>query len=152
MNASHHCQIRSIDCSGLQNGCQLHYHTADSVLTSGCSFIRQHIWIEICIALDILGRYIERKWFSTGKKCIWMRISWWQIDDFESMSSGCIAGWGGLCSGQRCRQLWRWLWSLLSASVGWRNSWSLASPACLRIFCRAIWARKASWLLVFDEA
>jgi len=51
-----------------------------------------------------------------------------------------VTGWGGWFTGQRgC-----WLWSRLSASVGRRCSCTFASPACLRILCGAILARKES--------
>jgi len=147
INARHHLQVRSIGCSGLQNGCQLHYHTADSVLTSGCSFISQHIWIKICIMLAILGRSIERRKFSTGKGCMCIHISGRQIDDLGPLNSGTVTSWGRWCFGQR----WRRLWSRLSASVGGRCACSVASPSCLRNFCSAILARKASGHLVLTK-
>ena len=90
--------------------------------------------------LAILGRYIEGKWFSTGKRCRWIRISSRQIVDFKTLSCGGFTSWGGWCSGQR----WHRLWSLLSALIGRRCTCSFASPTCLRIFCCAILARKAS--------
>ena len=67
INARHNLQVRSIGCSGLQNGCSLDYNTTDSVLTSGCSFISQHFWIKICTVLAILGRCIKVEKFSTVK-------------------------------------------------------------------------------------
>jgi len=66
INAHHHLQVRSIGRSGLQNGCQLHYHTSDSVLSSWCSFISQHISIKICIMLAILGRCIKSEKSAQG--------------------------------------------------------------------------------------
>jgi len=147
INASHHCQVCLIGCSGLQHQCSLQYHTADSVLTSGCSFIRQHIWIKISVVVAILGRCIKGKRFSTGKRWMWKCISGQQIEDIETLSTRSIIGWGGWCSGQRWHRLWSrlWirLWSLLSASVGRRYTYSFASPAYLRISCSAILARKA---------
>jgi len=44
------------------------YHIADSVLTSGCSFISQQIWIRIFITLVILGICITIEELSTGKR------------------------------------------------------------------------------------
>ena len=78
---------------------------------------------------------------------MWIRISSWQIDDLGLLSSGTVTSWGRWHFGQR----WRPLWSRLSASVGGRCACSLASPPCLRIFCRAIWARKESGGLVLTK-
>jgi len=83
INASHHCQVRSIGSSGLQNEYLLHYNRVDSVLASGCSFMRQHIWIILCIVLAILCRYIEGQWLGTWRRCMWMCRSGRQVDDFE---------------------------------------------------------------------
>jgi len=139
LNAHHQLQDRSIHCSRLQNKCQLHYHTTESVLT----FISQHIWIEMGTVLGIL--IIEK--FRTGKRCMRMHISSQQIDDMRRLNSGSVTGWGGLCAGQwRCR-----LWSLLSASVGWRCTCSFASPASLRILCGASLAREAAGSLVLTK-
>jgi len=140
-------QPHPIGCSGLQNLCQLHYHTADSVLTSGCSFISQHIWIKICIMLAILGRSIKSKRFSSGKLCMWIGISGRQIDDLGTLSSGFVTCWGRW----RFRQRWRWLWSLLSALDRWRCACSFASPSCLPIPCSAIFRRKASGCVVLTN-
>jgi len=147
INARHHLQVYSIRCSGLQNGCQLHYNTADSVLTSGCSFISQHIWIKICIVLAILGRCIKSEPFSSGMRCMWIHISGRQIDGLGTMSSGMVTIWGRWRFGQR----WRRLWSRLSALVGWKCAWSFVSQSCLRILCSAIWARKASGRVVLTK-
>jgi len=155
INASHHGQVHSIGCSGLQNGSSLRYHTADSVLTGGCSFIRQHIWIEICMMLAIQGRWMESKWFSTRKICMWICISGLKMDDFEMLSTGSVTGWGGWCSRQRLRQLWSWLWSWLRSvmleSVGRRCTSPFVSPVCLRIICTAIYPRKASGHVVLTK-
>ena len=148
INASHSCQVHSKGCSGLRNQCWLHYHTADSVQCSWCSFIRQHIWIKISTVLAIMGRCMRGKWFSSGKGSMWIRVSRRQIHDFETFSTGSITSWGGLSSVQRCHRLWSRLWSLLcslqSASVGQRLTFYFASPACQRIVSSAICARKAS--------
>jgi len=106
----------------------------DSVLTSGCSFISQHIWIKICIVLAILGRCIKIEKFSTGKNDMWICISGQQIDRLGTLCSGIVTGLGGWHVGQ----WWRRLWSRVSVSVGGRCICSFASPACLRIPCGAI--------------
>jgi len=144
INARHHLQVRSKGCSGLQIGCQLHYHTADSVLNSGCSCISQHIWNKICIVLAILGRCIKSEKFTTGKRGRWIRISDWQIDDFGMLSSSIVTSWRS----RRSRQRWRRVWSRLSASVGWRCPSSFPFSFCLRILCSDILRRKASGCLV----
>jgi len=75
---------------------------------------------------------------------MWILISGWQINDFETFSSGSVASWGVWCS----RPRWSRLWSLQSTSVWQRCTGSFVSPACLRMFCCVIWARKASWRVV----
>jgi len=142
----------SFDClirlwAALQTGCQLHYHTADSVLTSGCSFISQHIRIIICIVLAILGRCINSKKISTGKRCMWICISGQQVDNLGMLSSGIGTSWGGWRFGQRWHQLWSWL----SASVRWRCACFFVSPLGLLILCSAILARKASGRVVLTK-
>jgi len=140
INAHHHLVVCSTGHSRLQNGCLLHYHTADGVLTSGCSFISQHIWIKICIVLAILGICVMSKTFSATLRSMWIHISGRQIDDLGTLGSGIVTGWCRSGSGQRWHQLWSWL----SALVGWRCTCSFASPAVLRIVCSATLARKAS--------
>jgi len=140
INARHHLQACSPGWSCFQNGCLLHYHTADSVLNSGCSFISQHIWITFCIILAILSRWVKSKTFSTGTGCMWIHVSGLQIDSLERLSSRIATGQGGWRSGQ----MWRWLESRLSAQVRWRCTCSYVSPTCLRILSSAIFARKSS--------
>jgi len=148
IDASHHCQVYSIGCSVHQNECLQHYHTADSVLTSGCSFISQHIWIKMWILLGILGRCIEKKRFSRGQRSMWIGISGQQMDDLGMFTSRSGTVWGGWCSGWPLWRLWSRLCSQLSASVGQRCTGSFPSPACLWILCGAILARKASGRVV----
>ena len=112
---------------------------SDSVLTSGCSFISQHIWIKICIVLAILGGCIRSKKFSAGKRSMWTCISGWQINDLKMLSSGSNTSWVWWCS----QQTWCQLWSQLSMSLGQTCTYFFVSPACLRMFCSAILARKA---------
>ena len=76
-----------------------------------------------------------------------IRISGRQIDDFSRLSSGSVTGWGWRRAGRR----WSRLWSPHSASGGGRCTCSFASPACLRIFCGAILARKAAGRLVMTK-
>jgi hypothetical protein len=47
--------------------------------------------------------------------------------------------------------LWSWLRSLLSVSVGWRCTFTIASPAGQRIVCCGMLARKASGSLVLTK-
>jgi len=140
-------QVHSIGCSRLQNGCQLHYHTVDRVLTSGCSFISQHIWIKICIVLAILGICIMGKKISALGRSMSIHISSRQIDYLGTLSSAIVTRWCGCCSGHRSRRRW----SQLSASVVSSCIYSLASLACLQILCGAISARKASIRVVLTK-
>jgi len=99
--------------------------------------------MRIWFVLAIMGRCIEGKSFSTGKRCMWILISGWQIDNFEMLRTASVTGCGGWCFGQR----WDRLWSLPSASVGWRYTCSFVSPVCLRISSSAMLAWKASGLV-----
>jgi len=86
---------------------------------------------------------------------MWIRISGRQIDDFETLSTGSVTGWGGWCFRQRWRLLWSrlWsrLWSLLSSLIGrWFTS-SSVSPACLQIVCSAILIGKVSGGVVLTK-
>jgi len=120
---------------------------ADSVLTSGFSFISKHIWMKICIVLAILGICSKSTKFSAGVHGMWVHISGRQIVALGMLNSRIITGWGRWRPGQR----WRWLWGRLSASVRWRYTCSFASPVCLRILGSAILARKASGRVVLTK-
>jgi len=146
INAHHHLQVCWIGSSGLQNECKWHYPTADSVLTSGCSHISQHIWINICIVLAILGFCIRSKIFNSGRRSMWLYICGQQMEDLGRLSFGIVTGRQGWRSGQRWHLAQRWCWLLcrLSGLVRWRCTCSFASPACLQILCGAILAKKAS--------
>jgi len=74
-------------------------------------------------------------------------ISGRQIDHFTRLRSGDVTGWGGW----RARRRWSQLWSPHSASGGGRCTCSFTSPACLRILCGAIVARKAAGWLVMTK-
>jgi len=134
------CRIAPIRCSCLQNECYPRYHTTHSVL----SCISQHIWIKIGIVQGIL--IIVEK-FRTRMSCMRIRKSAGQIDDFRRWRSWCVTGWGWWPAGQR----WSRLWSPLSASGGWRCTWSIASPECLRTLSGAILARKAAGRLALRK-
>jgi len=140
-------QFRSIGCSHLQNECQLHYHTADSALTSGCSFLGQHIWIKIRIMLAILGICMKSETFSAARRSMLIHISGLQMVDLGTLSYGVVTGQAGWRRGLR----WHRLWSRLSASVGWRCTWFFVSPTCLRILCGVIFARRASSRVVWTK-
>jgi len=76
-----------------------------------------------------------------------IRISSRQIDDFRRLIPGGVTGWGGWRAGRR----WSRLWSPHSALGRRRCTCSSASPACLRILCGAILARKAAGRLVMTK-
>jgi len=109
VNAHHQLPDRSNRCSCLQNACEVHYHTTESVLT----FISHHIWIKIGIVLGILIMIdISHK----AKSYLRIRISAQQIDDVIRLHSGNVTGWRWW----RAWHWWRQLWTLLCASGGWR--------------------------------
>ena len=81
---------------------------------------------------------------------MWVCITRWQIDVFETVSSGRVRGCGRWCSGQWWRYLWSWHWSL-SASCGRSYTWPFQSPACLRILYSAILTGKASGCMVLTN-
>jgi len=140
INAHLHCLVRSIGCCRLQNGCQLHYHAADSVLTSGWSFISQQIWIKIIITLAILGIWIKIWKLSTGKGGMYIHISGWHTFDFGYVSCLIFPRWNKWCFGW----MWRWFWCRLSELLWWRCTRAFASPGCLGILHCAMLARKAA--------
>jgi len=136
-----------IGCSGHQDRCQLHYHTADSVLTSGSFLIIQHIWIEIWIMLSLLGRCILSNKFSTAKWWMWICMSSPQIDDLGTLTSTIVTSSGGW---QFVHTLYL-LWSELSWIV---RSWctcSFAALSGLGIVCSAIVAKKYSGCVVWTK-
>jgi len=120
---------------------------ADSVLTSGCSFISQRIWIKICIMLASLSICIKRKKVRRGKESMWIHRSGLQSVNLGTLSSGIVTGWGDWHS----RQRWCRLWRLLSASVRWTCTCLFATPAWLRILCGAILVMKTSCRVVFTK-
>ena len=67
------------------------------------------------------------------------------------LSSSIVTVWCGWCSGQRWCRLRGRLWSLLTASVRRRCTLSCASTACVRMFCAASLAMKASVCLILTK-
>jgi len=147
INAHLYCQVLSIGCCCLQNECQLHYHTPDSVLTSGCSFISQQIWIKIFIMLAILGIWIKNEKMSAGKGSMYIHISRWHTFDFGYVSCLIVTRWN------RWHSWWMWhhLWCWLPESHWWRCTHASASPARLGILCCPIVARKAAIHLIVPK-
>ena len=147
INAHHECQVCSIGCCCLQNGCQLHYHAADSVLTSGCSFISQQIWIKLFVMLVILGKHIKIEKSSNGKRSMYIHISGWHTFDFGSVTCLIVTWWN--C--WRLGWMWHWFWCQLSESLWWRCTCAFASPSCLGILCCAIMTREAAVYMIFPK-
>jgi len=71
---------------------------------------------------------------------MWLCISGRQIDHFGMLTANSITSWGGRCSGQR----WRRLWRRRSVSVGYRCTCTVWHPACLRILHCALEAWQES--------
>ena len=99
INAHLQCQDCSIGCCFLQNGCQLHHHAADSVLTSGCSFISQQICIDIFITFAIFGICIKIEKLSTGKKSMYIHISGGTPSNSDTCTASLSPGGTGGVSG-----------------------------------------------------
>ena len=144
ITARHQLVVRSIGCFHLHNGCHLHYDTADSVLTSGCSLISQLIWNKVFIRLVILGICIKIEKLCVGKSRRWKCISRWYIVDLGTSSSLLVTRWHRWHFGQRWRQSCGWL----SVSVCLRFTCSFASPLYLQtLWCRIV-ARKVAVCVV----
>jgi len=79
-----------------------------------------------------------------------IHISGQQIDDFRRLGSGSVSSWGEW-EGWRARRMWSRLWIPHSVSGEWRCTCSFLFPACLRILCGAIFARKAAGCLVLAK-
>jgi len=92
----------------------------------------------------MLGRCIKIETFCTGKRCMWICISGWPIDNLQTMCYGIITGCNWWCAGQR----WCRLGIKLSVSGGWRCTSSFVSSVYQQILCGAILARKASGCVV----
>ena len=112
------------------NGCSLYYHAADSVLTSGCSFISPQIWNDIFIVLAILSTCIMIEQLGAGKKSRFIYISSRQMCDLGTLSAMIVTGWGR----------WHLFWYRLFVSDLRRCTCSFAPPACPWILCCAILA------------
>jgi len=131
----------------LQNGCQLHYHTADSVLSSGCSFISQQIWIKIFIMLGIIGICIKIENLSAGKRTMYIQISGWHTIDFGCLSTLIVSGWHRWRSGL----MWHQFRCQLSESLWWMCTRASVPPVCMGILCGAIVAREADIRSIFPK-
>ena len=142
-----HCQVCSIGCCYLQNGCQLHYHPADSVITSAWAFINLPIWIKIYIALAILGIVIMSVRLSGAKSSMSIYKSRWHTFSFGSVSSLIVFVW----QRRRCRQVWHRIWCQLFELLWRRCTRTFPPPAWLGIVSGAILARKAAIHLIFPK-
>jgi len=147
INACLYLQVCSIGCCSLQNGWQLHYHTVDRVLTSGCSFISQQIWNKIFITLEILGIYIKIEALMVGQRSIYIHISRWHTIYLESVTSQIDIAWRQCRSWQRGHRIWSWL----SALIWLRYTCFFAPPIHLQILHCGILARKAAVYLIFTN-
>ena len=139
INVHHHCQLRSIGCCRLQPGCRLHHRAADSALASWCSFISQQISNTIFFAFAIIGVCIKIEKLSIRKRSMYIYISGWHTFDFRMVRSLIGTRWRRW----HFRRRWRRVW--------WRFTRSIVPPACLRILCCAILARKAAIHLIFKN-
>jgi len=120
---------------------------ADSELTSGCSIISQKIWIEIFIALAILGRGITIEKLSAGKSSMDIHITRCHTFDFGSMSFLMITGWHRW----RTWQMWSRFWCRLAGSLRWRCTCGFAPPLYLGILWCATLAWEAAVRLIFSK-
>jgi len=137
VNSRLRCHVHSQGCCRLQNGCQLHTHAADTVLTCGWTFISQQIWNEIFIAHAILGILIKIEYSSTGKWSMYIHISGRHTFCFGEMSSPTVIR----CCTWQSGPHWRWLLS--------RCTCAFVPPASLWILCCDILARKTAVGLIF---
>ena len=144
IHAHLHYQVRSICCHHLQHGCQLHCHTADSVLTSEHPFFSQQICIKAFITLAILGMGFKMEKLNARTRSIHIHISGWNSFYFRTTNSLTVRRRHWWCSGQMWCQFWYWLPEL----VRWRCIHGFAPTAYLGIQCCAILAWKAAIHLI----
>jgi len=135
INTCHHCQLRPIGFSHMQNRCQLHQHAADSALTRGCSFISQEIWNKIFIALAILRKCIMIEQLEVGMWSPYIHISGWHTIHFGYFSSLIVTGW---------RWWHRWHDGRRECRFGWRCTCAFAPHSCPWILCWATVSRNAA--------
>jgi len=140
INAHLYLQVHSVGCSRLQNRCQLHYHAADTALTSWYSLISQQIWNTIFITLAVLHIPLKIQKLRIGKRRRYIDISGWQSFDLGTLSSLMPTGW---CK-WRSRQRWHRFWCRRSISVWWWCTHSIAPSAGHKILWCAILARNAA--------
>jgi len=137
LSSSLSCSLKRLLSS--TNGCKLHYHAADSVLTCGWIFICQQIWNTIFIVHAILGIWIKIEQTSTGKWSMYIHISGWHTFCFGALRFLAVIRWRRWRSGPRWRRSW------------WRCTCAFAPPVSLWILCCAILARKAAVRLIFPN-
>ena len=126
-------------CSVVQNGCLLHDHAANRVLTSGCSVISQQIWNEIVIVIAIIGVCIKIEKLRVGKRIMNIHISGWHTFNVGTLSYLIVTSWHTWHSGRGERRF------------SWRCSHSFAPLACLWILCSAIVSWKAAVHFIFTN-
>jgi len=138
-------QFHLIGCCRLQNRCYLHYHAADSVLTSECSFNSPQIWNNIFIVLTVLGRCIMIETLSARKRSMCIYISGRQIWPIGTLSTMIPTGWRRWCSRCRRHEFWCWLFAFDLR----RCRRCFEPPACPWILRCVILARKAAVSMIF---
>jgi len=97
--------------------------------------------------LAIFGICIKIEKLCTGKRSMYIHISWWHTFDFGSVRCLIVTGWNRWCF----VFMWRQFWCRLSESLWWRCTRAFASPVCLGILCCAILAKKAAILLMIPK-
>jgi len=129
INAHLHLQIHLIGCCHPQHGCQLHYHSADSILLCECSFISQQIWNTTFIMLVIFGIWIKIETSSAGITSTFIYIFRQHRFNFGSVTSRFLFGWVGVIPGG----------SGVSPAVHWlsRSGACLPTPLHLQHICRS---------------
>jgi len=126
VNSCLRCHVHSEGCCRLQNGGQLHYHAADSVLTCGWAFISQQIGKKIFIALAIFDICVKIEKSSAGKRSMYIHISRGHTFWFRTLKCLTLIKW-------RRRRSWpRWRRS------SWRCICAFVHPASLWILCFGI--------------
>jgi len=97
----------------------------------------QQIWNKIIITLAILGICIMIQKLCVGMPRMYINTPGWHTFNFITYSSVCVTWWCRWRSGRRCR----WVWQ--------RCTGFFALPACLWIFCSAIWPWKTTVHMIF---
>jgi len=101
-------------------------------------FLYQSANLEYNLYRTCVPCHMHQDWkLSVGNRSMYIHISGWHTVDFGTLSCLIFTRWHRWHSRQR--------WHRLS----WRWPCSVATPACLRILCCAIFARKAAVHLIF---